>query len=38
YTFAGDTTKRHATGQGIKAFGGTWSVTKAKSTRGGGWG
>lgn len=37
YTFSGDAMKRHATGQGIKAFGGTWSVTKAKSTSGGGW-
>ena len=32
YTFAGDKMKRHATGQGIKAFGGTWSVAKARST------
>ena len=29
YTFSYDTAKDHATGQGVKGFGGTWSVVKA---------
>lgn len=39
YTYAGDTQSHHATGQGVKSFGGTWSVEKAhsSSTSSGGW-
>jgi predicted lipoprotein with Yx(FWY)xxD motif len=39
YTYAGDTAKRQARGQGIVSFGGTWSVVKASTTSssGGGW-
>jgi predicted lipoprotein with Yx(FWY)xxD motif len=32
YTFAGDTQKDAATGEGIKSFGGTWHVAKATNT------
>ena len=32
YTFAGDTHKHAATGEGIHTFGGTWHVIKTKAT------
>jgi predicted lipoprotein with Yx(FWY)xxD motif len=33
YRFAGDTGPRKAAGQGIKSFGGTWSVLKIKASK-----
>jgi predicted lipoprotein with Yx(FWY)xxD motif len=38
YRFAGDSSKRKATGEGIKSFGGTWHVIKASGSSGGGGG
>lgn len=35
YTYAGDRSKRVATGEGIKTFGGTWHVIKPAGTRSG---
>jgi predicted lipoprotein with Yx(FWY)xxD motif len=32
YTYLGDTSKDKATGQGVKSFGGTWSVVKAATS------
>jgi predicted lipoprotein with Yx(FWY)xxD motif len=41
YTYALDTQARHATGQGVKSFGGTWGVARAATSSGstgtGGW-
>jgi predicted lipoprotein with Yx(FWY)xxD motif len=34
YRFASDARRDHATGEGVKAFGGTWHVIKAASSRG----
>jgi predicted lipoprotein with Yx(FWY)xxD motif len=34
YTFAGDTQKHAATGEGIRSFGGTWHVIKASNAKG----
>jgi predicted lipoprotein with Yx(FWY)xxD motif len=36
YTFAGDTKRHDATGEGLQSFGGTWHVVKADPSRHGG--